>query len=873
MSTKSLELDYREFMANCIKDAPSSGDVLQTYFLKEACKTLDEAQNYDGLSDMIPACLIHETIQGNRLVLINGYACSESDERLTLILCDFCEDMDNLQNLTKTDCDKMFKRLEKFYHAARQGKYDDIDPGHPLFGLIRILSHSLPIKSREFNAKEGIVNLLIVTNKLSKISPPENKRLPDGSSMSYQIADFSLISETKPRPLMIDILEMGCERCPDGLDYLQANKDTGVDFYDAYLLVIPAEVIVRSYELFHTRLLEQNVRVYLQKRGKVNRSMHETITKEPQSFFVYNNGLALTAERIEFSGDNKRITKLHGLQVVNGGQTMACLHHAWKEKKNISQITVQAKLTVVPSSITEVIVPYISRYSNSQNAVKDIDQHSNDIVQRIIERHSRKIKTPGTIPTSWYYERMRGQYVNAQLHLTPSERKAFIAKNPKKQVIQPVTLAKATMAYEMVPYLVARGAQKAYTGNGSIKGYCDYMSLLFNTNPGQINSENWYRSSVSQVILLRDAREIAQKYIKQCHPLLSSFTAHIVTYTISSFIYLLRESNMSLNLIRLWEYQCIDNDTSYNLLEIVKLVSDEVSKRPDHSEWLKLESTWEYFKEKLREADFNLRTMSSMYLPSPPTLIQDMVNTSYEDEANLSSRQRKVLTLRSDTYWQSLNEWIEEKGDKIKVDTQTRNALKKRILHRIPSDRQCSYLLTLETNAIASGWIRPYIPEQTFHLPPENCKLKKGNPLVTFLNSREFNVLVLDRTCDLTSGSIYIEDLFRQIPSLRYEEQMKFAEQSPELGSIEVFKISNARVVVFAYSRRKSQSDKVSSVLEACMKAIAKKFNSETDYILLTHFGYEEDTPENKLKTTEIKNTVMSELYNFRTLIVSPAIV
>lgn len=872
MTTKSLDLDYKDFMTSCEAECAANGDVAQTYFLKTACRILEEAQNYDGLSDVIPAALIESNSQGNHVTMISGYACSELGDRLTLILCDYCKDSQNLQNLIKTDSDKLFKRLERLYTSARQGKLDNIDPGYPVFSLVRILSSTLPVKSREFNVKEGTVNLLLVTNKLSKITPPESKQLTDGTTLTYQIADFSLLNDAKPRPLVINIAEMGGEECGEGLPFLQVNKDNGVDFYEAYLLVVPAEVIVRSYDIFHTRLLERNVRVYLQKRGKVNRSMHDTIAKDPQSFFVYNNGLALTAESLEFSEDCTRITKIHGLQVVNGGQTMACLHQAWKEKKNISQISVQAKLTVVPSLITEVIVPYISRFSNSQNAVKDIDQHSNDIVQRIVEGHSRKVKTSGTMPTSWYYERMRGQYDNAQLHLTPSEKKTFAVKNPKSQLLQPTTLAKATMTYEMMPHLVARGAQKAYTGNGSLKGYCDYMAMLFAVNPGYISCEDWFRISVAQVILVRDARVIAKEYIKKEYPLLSSFIAHIVTYAISSFVFVLRESGQSLNLIKLWNLQHIDNDTEYNLRLLVRLVSKEVSKRPDHSEWLKQVSTWEYFKEKLRNADLELRTMNSMYTDSPPTLIQDMVNTDIADEASLSFDQRKVLSYRSDSYWQELDTWLESQGSRLKVDTQTRKALKKRLLRQVPTDRQSSCLLKLETNAIKVGWNRPYIPEQAVLSSLDKCKLQNGNPVTVFLESRNYNVLVLDRTCDLSSGSIFVDELFKKCSALTHEEEMLFSEKRPELGSIATFKLSNNSVVVFAYARKTAQSTLNFYVLEACMKEIAKQFTQDHDNIILTHFGYEDDVPENKLKTSDIKNTVTRELYAFQTKIVSPCI-
>ena len=50
-------------------------------------------------------------------------------------------------------------------------------------------------------------------------------------------------------------------------------------------------------------------------------------------FFSYNNGIAVTAESIEFRYDDegKRfIKKIKGFQIVNGGQTTASIHRAKK---------------------------------------------------------------------------------------------------------------------------------------------------------------------------------------------------------------------------------------------------------------------------------------------------------------------------------------------------------------------------------------------------------------------------------------------------------------------------------------------------------------------------------------------------------------
>ena len=54
----------------------------------------------------------------------------------------------------------------------------------------------------------------------------------------------------------------------------------GKDDQQAFLAVVPGEMLASLYEKWSTRLLEQNVRVFLQARGKVNKGIKNTILEE-----------------------------------------------------------------------------------------------------------------------------------------------------------------------------------------------------------------------------------------------------------------------------------------------------------------------------------------------------------------------------------------------------------------------------------------------------------------------------------------------------------------------------------------------------------------------------------------------------------------
>src|SRR5205823_1738205 len=124
-----------------------------------------------------------------------------------------------------------------------------------------------------------------------------------------------------------------------------------------------------------------------------------------------------------------------GMQIVNGGQTTASIHRARQENSaDLSHVYVQAKLTVVPLSDFEEMVPQISRFSNSQNKVSEVDLRANHPYHIGIERVSLRQYAPGE-KSKWFYERARGSYQTARAKkgTTTSERQKFDREYPSNQ--------------------------------------------------------------------------------------------------------------------------------------------------------------------------------------------------------------------------------------------------------------------------------------------------------------------------------------------------------------------------------------------------------------------------------------------------------
>lgn len=190
------------------------------------------------------------------------------------------------------------------------------------------------------------------------------------------------------------------------------------DDYEAYVAILPGKCLSSLYERYGGRLLEQNVRSFLQFTGKINKGIRDTIKEKPHMFLAYNNGIAATADAMELDEDGRNIKSISNLQIVNGGQTTASIYHTEKkDKADISDIYVQVKFSIVKKKDDfSTIVSNISKYANTQNKVNNADFSANNPILVELEKVSRYVMTPITpersMQTYWFFERARSQYKN-----------------------------------------------------------------------------------------------------------------------------------------------------------------------------------------------------------------------------------------------------------------------------------------------------------------------------------------------------------------------------------------------------------------------------------------------------------------------------
>lgn len=428
--------------------------------------------------------------------------------------------------------------------------------------------------------------------------------------------------------------------------------------YQSYLAIIPGNALANIYEKYGSRLLEQNVRSFLQFTGKINKGIRKTIWEEPHMFLAFNNGIAATAEEILLEdlpdGNGKTIAWVRDFQIVNGGQTTASIYHTWKkDKKDISEIFVPVKLSVIKrhDKFSE-IVSRIAEYANTQNKVSISDLSSNRPFHIELEKLSRSIwASPGensSVQTRWFYERARGQYKNARNKegFTPARERAFDQKNPKNQVFTKEDLAKYLNAYleeydgrKLIigPHIVVRGSQKNYAQ------FINYNTIL---NPDNV----FFEDLVAKAILMRSAEK---KYGIKPNSI-GDMRYITVPYSIALFGYL---TGYTLDLYKIWKNQSLSDNLKDLLYELMVRVEEFIKNKAPGSlygEWAKKEECWEAVKRENFKIDIS-QIKSDLEDPKKKSVRRRLS----ESETEHIQIEAELITIRSipSSVWHKIEEW------------------------------------------------------------------------------------------------------------------------------------------------------------------------------------------------------------------------
>lgn len=509
--------------------------------------------------------------KGKNGVALDGWGFN-GDEDLTTIdlFLTVYVDPEKGKTISASELDRQFNWLQRFFDQSVSGlilgKFMN-DTKSDLY-LVADLIHSTSQIDR--------IRLFLLTNAIAPATyEKDSMEISEGTSCEFYVWDAKRIMQqdniiSGKKPIVVDFegdynCTLPCVQMPDVSENVKC-----------YLCIIPGMVLSQVYHKYHQQILEMNVRTFLQFKGASNKGIRNTLIghkataverkkgigdslPEPDMFFAYNNGISATASGVTLNEDGTAITKIKSWQIVNGGQTTAAISAVMGMKdvdsRLLTSVYVAMKISVVKEKDNlSFIVPKISRFANTQSAVKKSDFNINEGFLVELEQQSRNVwvqNANGKPVSKWFFERTRGQYLDmAKRQDSSKAEKEFYAQYPKSQMFDKTSLSKFIMSWEQNPASVCKGGENNYTV------FFDNMK-----RQGAHFDKTRYQRTIAKAILFKAIDALYGKDGIQ----LPGYKSNMVAYTMAL---LSLNSGKSLNLDAIWEEQCVISPSVYNELTI-----------------------------------------------------------------------------------------------------------------------------------------------------------------------------------------------------------------------------------------------------------------------------------------------------------------
>lgn len=561
--------------------------------------------------DVEPDILIPPYIDTYKKVAVNAYSFDESQRVLDLYVANynFDQNEDHLLTINMTMLTDLANQAKRFVTNAKT--------------LAQTIDHSLQARdlavliSENFNVIDE-VNIFVLTNMFYSANKAIELSIPGIETVNVQVWDIDrilqmILAEQGIQTIHIDFeQELGHTF---EMMYVPNTQQKGArNYFSCYVGFIPAELLAKAYDQWGSKLVERNVRSYLQAKGGTNKGILKTL-KDPDErrmFVSYNNGISSVArageiEKIDENINLFRIKGLTGWQIVNGGQTTASIHQAYKSDVDLTDVYVQAKLTILhveankeidQQLLEDEMVSNISKYANTQNKINNSDLLANSRFMSDLEKFSRDTWIPTRdgrrAESKWYFERARGQYaVDLNRRKRGKEQNEFKKQYPREKAITKVDLAKHFMSCEGFPHVSSKGGEEAF------KRFMEQNKQYWKYDKDE-NDEFISLSEVTHEVYQKlIARTIINLHVTNIveSMRLQGYRANVIYYTVAMLHHIYGKRIV---LIDVWNRQALSNKWD----EVIRIIADKTlfflrdsAGDRNVTQWAKQEACWVQFKD------------------------------------------------------------------------------------------------------------------------------------------------------------------------------------------------------------------------------------------------------------------------------------
>jgi hypothetical protein len=646
-------LKYRADLLNESKD--EDGFITESSFLNSVMPSMLEAKRVDS-EDYNESYYIYIPEK----IKINGYSVNESGERLQLFIVNeesinLGGDESNLLVSLKTYYENQFMRAVRFIQIAHKGQItegiQDSD------GIKALLSQ---ITSQEGLDQYDVIEIFLIsataTIETRGASPQpktmefENEKLKVQykKNREHTSKELVIIKKLIDLNFLYNVLISQGNREPLKVDFeklfnfkIEAIKAADEKYFESYLCVLPGNIISDMYKEYSSRMLEKNVRSFLQfPRKGVNSGMKDTIHDSPEKFIAYNNGLTITATGKEIEEHDGRffIKSLTDFQIVNGGQTTATIYFSQKEGIPVSNVKVMAKINVAKNASEEELdelITKISTYSNAQSRVSKVDLNSRNSQLIKLKALSDSVVTPKGL--KWFFERAKGE-LSTLIRKSGSGKKESVNKKfPKERRFTKEELAKYYTSWGDQPFLVKKGGEKVF------RSFIEEISGEGTRKKTPEINRDFYENVIARIILFRSLEKIYGEGKKS----IGQLRAAVIPYSLSVLFKCTdgeKDGNI-FDLTKIWLNERLEQDLSDYFYELMKLMNNLIKKyatSDDPSENSKTKELWDSISES-REVISFMKSQDTSHILKKYTITREELKKRVLKNSKISEVNFKII--------------------------------------------------------------------------------------------------------------------------------------------------------------------------------------------------------------------------------------
>lgn len=594
--------ELKKFRHQLFKEISDDNSVTESDLIDYSLDVLMESKLIDNNSNN--EAFINSFIEsaGNKnYYKVNSYIRNETGERLQLFIVDevglFTSDDESLQS-TQEYYNNTFKLCENFITNAFKKRLKNIPEKGFINSLVNFLGSvdgietidsvdifliSPTITYQKSGSGENLKDFEFKDSSI-KLNYSVLENSPKGKYVEYSKDIFiykhlinlnylynNFIATGHRTELKIDFSELGYPE-------IKATQAVNEEKFESYIAVLPATLLTALYQKYSFRLLEKNVRSFLQfRKDGPNSGMRKTLKEEPEKFIAYNNGLTVTATSKELD-ENGNLKSLTDFQIVNGGQTTASIYFSKKDGIDISRAYVTAKINIAKNSTEEELddlITNISKYSNSQTKVTTVDLRSRNLQLGKIKLLSESVLSPSS--KKWFFEKSKGEF--STLLRMASNKNTVEKQYPRERRISKEQVGKYYTSWGSQPHLIKKGGEAVF------------RIFIEDIQEKEI-TKDFYEDLIGRVIFFKELEQIHGARDKA----ISQIRSAVIPYTISVIHeYSDKSKGDDFSFFKIWkDEKLIEKARTYfhSLMKLVLKVIKENATSDDLSENSKKEDLW-----------------------------------------------------------------------------------------------------------------------------------------------------------------------------------------------------------------------------------------------------------------------------------------